>query len=118
MKLTLIRHGEPEWVRDGLAVDNPPLTTRGLRQAVNMSGALAGEHFDEVHVSPLVRARQTAAPLFGALARPERVSPWLEEIRNPIWHGSPQEKADLVAFMRACTGPTPAVETGRLPAQP
>jgi len=24
----------------------------------------------------------------------------------------------LVAFMRACTGPTPAVETGRLPEQP
>ncbi|MFM8634995.1 MAG: cytochrome-c peroxidase [Planctomycetia bacterium] len=25
------------------------------------------------------------------------------------------EKADLVEFMKACTGPTPAVETGRLP---
>lgn len=29
-----------------------------------------------------------------------------------------EERADLVAFMRACTGPLPAVETGRLPAQP
>lgn len=60
-----------------------------------MSRALAGDQFDEVHVSPLVRARQTAAPLFEVLRRAEHVSPWLEEIRNPIWHGTPREKADL-----------------------
>ena len=27
-----------------------------------------------------------------------------------------QEKADLVEFMKACTGPTPTVEVSRLPA--
>ena len=27
-----------------------------------------------------------------------------------------QEQADLVEFMKACTGPTPTVETSRLPA--
>jgi hypothetical protein len=27
-----------------------------------------------------------------------------------------QDKADLVAFMKACTGPTPTVEVSRLPA--
>ena len=95
MKIVLVRHGEPEWVRDGLNVDNPPLTERGHRQARAMSEWLAGEHFDEVHVSPLLRARQTAAPLFAALGRDERVSHWLEEIRNPIWHGTPQAKAEL-----------------------
>ena len=26
MEIVLIRHGEPEWVRDGLAVVDPPLT--------------------------------------------------------------------------------------------
>lgn len=95
MRIVLVRHGEPEWVRDGLNVDNPPLTDRGHRQAVAMSRALASDQFDEVHVSPLVRARQTAAPLFEVLRRAEHVSPWLEEIRNPIWHGTPREKADL-----------------------
>lgn len=95
MKIVLVRHGEPEWVRDGLNVDNPPLTERGLRQAHNVSMALCREQFDEVHVSPLVRARQTAAPLFDALGRSERISHWLEEIRNPVWHGTPREKADL-----------------------
>jgi len=91
----LVRHGEPEWVREGLSVDNPPLTARGVTQAVNMASVLARESFDEVYCSPLVRARQTAAPLFAALPRDEAVDPWLEEIRNPIWHGTPWEKADL-----------------------
>ena len=95
MEIVLIRHGEPEWVRDGLNVDNPPLTTRGVRQAEAMAEALRGEHFDEVYCSPLVRARQTAAPLFAALGRSETIDPWLEEIRNPIWHGTPREKADM-----------------------
>ena len=30
-------HGEPEWVLDGLNVDNPPLTARGHRQAEAMA---------------------------------------------------------------------------------
>ncbi|MGD9705835.1 MAG: histidine phosphatase family protein [Acidimicrobiia bacterium] len=94
MEIVLIRHGEPEWVLDGLNVDNPPLTTRGHRQAEAMAEYLRGEEFDEVFCSPLVRARQTAAPLFAAMGRHETIDPWLEEIRNPIWHGTPQEKAD------------------------
>lgn len=95
MEIVLIRHGEPEWVRDGLNVHNPPLTERGRRQARSMAEHLRDEHFDEVHCSPLVRARQTAEPLFGVLGRPESIEPWLEEIRNdPLWHGTPQERAD------------------------
>lgn len=89
-----MRHGEPEWVRDGLNVDNPPLTGRGHRQAARMAEVLATESFDEVFCSPLVRARQTAAPLFERLGRPEAIDHWLEEIRNPIWHGTPAEKAE------------------------
>ena len=94
MEIVLIRHGEPEWVRDGWNVDNPPLTERGRRQAEQMAEALADEQFDEVLVSPLVRARETARPLLEALARAEVVDPWLEEIRNPIWHGTPRDKAE------------------------
>ena len=78
-KLVLIRHGEPEWVRDGLNVVNPPLTERGQLQAQRVGAELGGEHFDEVIVSPLLRARQTAAPLLAALGRPETVEPFLEE---------------------------------------
>ena len=88
-----IRHGQPEWIRDGLNVENPPLTELGHQQARAMADALAGEEFDEVYASPLLRARQTAAPLFAALGRDEQIAPWLEEIRDPAWHGTPQEKA-------------------------
>jgi probable phosphoglycerate mutase len=95
MEITLIRHGEPEWQRGGFNIDNPPLTERGRRQAERMAAFLAREEFDEVVVSPLVRARETAAPLLAALGRGEVVDPWLEEIRNPIWHGTPAEKADV-----------------------
>jgi probable phosphoglycerate mutase len=94
MEIVFIRHGEPEWVRDGFNVDNPPLTARGHRQAERMAAALADERFDEVFCSPLVRACQTATPLFQALGLEPSIDPWLEEIRNPIWHGTPQEKAD------------------------
>ena len=60
MEIVLIRHGEPEWVREGLNVDNPPLTERGHLQAAAMADFLRDEHFDEVFCSPLRRARQTA----------------------------------------------------------
>jgi 2,3-bisphosphoglycerate-dependent phosphoglycerate mutase len=93
MKIVLVRHGQPEWVRDGLNVVDPPLTERGLRQAVRAAEVLRGEHFDEVIVSPLLRARQTAEPLRAALGVEETVEPWLEEIREPNWHGTPQELA-------------------------
>lgn len=94
MEIVLIRHGQPEWVRDGLNVVNPPLTDVGHQQAELMASALADEHFDEVLVSPLVRARQTAAPLYERLDRAEVIDDWLEEIRDPGWHGTPAEKAE------------------------
>lgn len=94
MEIVIIRHAEPEWVKDGLSVDDPPLTERGFEQAQHLAESLATEHFDEILVSPLLRARQTAAPLLAAQGRELVIDPWLEEIRNPIWHGTPQERAD------------------------
>jgi probable phosphoglycerate mutase len=93
MEIVLIRHGEPEWVRNELNVVDPPLTDRGHLQADRVGSALAAEHFDHVVVSPLRRARQTVAPLLSAQGRPEVVEPFLEEIREPNWHGTPAELA-------------------------
>lgn len=93
MEIVLIRHGQPEWVREGLNVVNPPLTELGQVQARRMAEALSGDHFDEVVVSPLLRARQTAAPLLEALQHAEQIQPFLEEIREPDWHGTPSELA-------------------------
>ncbi|MEY4246801.1 MAG: hypothetical protein RIS69_348, partial [Actinomycetota bacterium] len=97
MEIVLVRHGQPEWIRDDLNVDNPPLTALGFEQAQCVAQALAGELFDEIWVSPLVRAQQTAKPLLAhrnIAVGPEVTQDWLEEIRNPLWHGTPRQKAD------------------------
>jgi 2,3-bisphosphoglycerate-dependent phosphoglycerate mutase len=94
MEIVLVRHGEPEWVRDGFSIDDPVLTERGHRQAAATAQVLGDEHFDEVLCSPLVRARQTAAPLLRSQGREEVVAPWLEEVRNHLFHGSPAERAE------------------------
>lgn len=60
-----------------------------------MAELLAGERFDEILVSPLKRARQTAAPLYERAGLGESVDLWLEEIRDPSWHGTPAEKAEM-----------------------
>jgi probable phosphoglycerate mutase len=93
MEIVLVRHGQPEWIRDGLNVVDPPLTELGAAQAEQAGAALAAERFDEVIVSPLQRARQTAAPLLRHLGREEAIEPWLREIREPDWHGTPSELA-------------------------
>lgn len=93
VEFVLIRHAQPEWVRDGRSVVNPPLTELGRLQAERLAKALDGERFDELYVSPLNRARQTAAPVWPATGRDETVEPWLEEIRDPEWHGKPAEGA-------------------------
>jgi probable phosphoglycerate mutase len=83
MEIVLIRHGEPEWIRDGLNVVDPPLTDRGHLQAARLAELLERERFDEILVSPLLVA----------LDREEVIDGWLEEIRDPMWHGTPSEKA-------------------------
>jgi probable phosphoglycerate mutase len=92
VEIVLIRHGQPEWVRAGRSVVNPPLTELGHEQAGLLAAGL-DDDFDEVLVSPLDRARQTAAPVFAKFGRDEEIDPWLEEIRDPEWHGEPAEVA-------------------------
>lgn len=94
MEIVLVRHAEPQWVLEGLSVDNPPLTSRGRRQAELLAESLADERFDEVLVSPLVRTRETAEPLLKVLSKDLVIEDWLEEIRSPIWHGTPAERAE------------------------
>jgi len=93
MELVLMRHAQPEWVRDDRVRVNPNLTELGYRQAGRLATAVAKERFDELHASPLTRALETAAPVFDTVGAAESVEPWLEEIRDPDWHGSPAERA-------------------------
>jgi len=79
--------------------------------------------------TPTVRNVALTAPYMhdGSVATLEEVVEWYDKGGHPNPHLSEkirplklsaQEKADLVAFMKACTGPTPSVETSRLPATP
>ena len=104
MEVLLIRHGEPEWVRDGLSVDDPPLTERGRRQAEALAERLATEAIDEVWVSPLRRAQQTAEPLAARLGLEPRTFAWLAEIGAPRWDGTPVEVVERV-FAETWTRP-------------
>jgi cytochrome c peroxidase len=77
--------------------------------------------------TPTIRNVALTAPYMhdGSVATLEDVVDWYDKGGHPNPHLSDkikpltltaQDKADLVAFMQACTGPTPPVETGRLPA--
>ena len=77
--------------------------------------------------TPTVRNVALTAPYMhdGSVATLEEVVDWYDKGGHPNPHLSDkirplkltaEEKADLVEFMKACTGPTPTVETSRLPA--
>ena len=77
--------------------------------------------------TPTVRNVALSAPYMhdGSVATLEEVVEWYDKGGHPNPHLSEkvrplklsaQDKADLVEFMKACTGPTPTVEVSRLPA--
>lgn len=64
MQLLLIRHGETLRVESDTGVANPGLTEAGHQQAHRLALWLREhEQVDHLAVSPLLRARQTAAPV-------------------------------------------------------
>jgi probable phosphoglycerate mutase len=91
MHVVLVRHAQPEWEREGLSVDDPPLTAVGHAQAQRLGRRFAAERADRLLVSPLQRARQTAEPIAEALGLEPEVHDWLAEIANPVWEGTPIE---------------------------
>ena len=76
--------------------------------------------------TPTIRNVALTAPYMhdGSQKTLEEVVEWYDKGGHPNPHLSdkikklnltPQEKKDLVAFMKACTGEFPTMETGRLP---
>ena len=89
IRLRLVRHGEPGWIVDGRAVDDPDLTARGEEEVAALCEELAGERFDALLVSPLRRALQTAGPLSRRLGLEAQIRPWLAEQAPPAFEGRP-----------------------------
>ena len=87
LRLTLIRHGTTEWneARRFQGWGDPPLSATGRAEAERLRDHLAGERFDTVVASDLLRARETAAiALPGAAIE---TSPALREMSFGAWDG-------------------------------
>jgi 2,3-bisphosphoglycerate-dependent phosphoglycerate mutase len=100
VELILVRHAQPQWYVDDVHQGRDPgLSHLGRDQAERLAESLVGEHFDEILVSPMTRARETAAPLLERLGRAEKVAPWLQEISDPPLEG--HYKDDVLALFEA-----------------
>ncbi len=68
MNLFLVRHGETESNRRGLALGraDAPLNENGRRQALQLAAALSQEALLAVYASPLARTAETAKPIASA----------------------------------------------------
>ena len=74
MRLLLIRHGDPDYVHDDL-------TETGKREAALLAARIAPLPVREYFVSPLGRAKATAAPTLQKAGRQASEMDWLQDER-------------------------------------
>lgn len=69
LELILVRHGETENQISNryIGLTDVPLSERGKRQALSLARTFAREKPDAVYTSPLLRAKNTAAPIAKSL---------------------------------------------------
>jgi probable phosphoglycerate mutase len=79
MDLVLVRHALPVRVVTEGGVADPPLSELGHAQAAAAAKWLAEERFDALYSSPLLRARETAAPLASLLGLEIRIEDGIAE---------------------------------------
>ena len=99
MFLYIIRHGKPDYATDTLLEE-------GWAQARLVAKRLATGGIDEIHASPMGRARQTAQPLAEALNLPVEVEDWAyelgEEAKTTWLDGRPKQMVHVpAAYLRA-----------------
>ncbi len=101
MELVIARHALPVRIVDANGPADPQLSEKGLAQADKLAEYLADERIDAIWVSPMRRARETAAPLAAKLDLTpivdDRLAEWdrdsstyipIEELKatnDPIW---------------------------------
>lgn len=91
-RLVLVRHGQTAW-NEGAGQErfrghtDLPLDEIGLAQARAVADRLASESFAALYTSPLLRARQTIAPLADRLGLPIRPHDGLLDIHYGDWQG-------------------------------
>ena len=80
MELIIVRHGRPVRIEGADGIADPELAPIGLKQAEAVADYLQELSIDLVVSSPLLRARQTAAPLLKRLGLEAQIVPDLAEI--------------------------------------
>ncbi len=120
MQLVLVRHALPERAAPARGAADPPLTAHGRRQADRLVAAV-GSDVDGLYVSPMARARQTAAPLAAALGRDPVVVSDLREYDADAPHYVPvhdMPRLDPAGWERLRAGLLPAsVDVGAFAAR-
>lgn len=90
MEIVLVRHGQPEWLKNNEYNLNPNLTEKGSLQAEMSSSMFQKNEVDKIWVSPLLRAQQTLEPFKKAgVSEDITVHEWLQEMRD-------SEEVDLI----------------------
>lgn len=93
-RVTLIRHGEPDWTpASGRAVSDPSLTPLGIAQAKATARSLASEGVEAIYVSPYRRAQETAGALAEITGIPPVTVDGLAEVGVAV-DGLTQEEVD------------------------
>ncbi len=91
MKLIFIRHGDPDYERDGL-------TETGVREAQLLNARVRGMKIDKCYVSPLGRAKETAElGLEGTGIVPVEYE-WLREFCPPVIKRPDRPERDSVCW--------------------
>ena len=80
MELIIVRHGRPVRIEGADGIADPELAPVGLKQAEAVADYLQDMEIDLVVSSPLLRARQTAAPLLKRLSLDAQIIADLAEI--------------------------------------
>lgn len=102
MKILIIRHGDPDYEIDSL-------TEKGWKEAQLLSERISKLEIDQFYVSPLGRAKDTAAPTLKKMNRTAIELPWLREfdahiIRPDVgdtaiaWDWLPQDWTEIPEF--------------------
>ncbi len=98
MEFVFVRHGQPEWSRDGITRPDPNLTELGRSQAKLAAARLTSSErpITEILVSPATRSQETAIPLAEATGLEPVTIPDLLEIQMPNWEGEFEETVQRI----------------------
>lgn len=89
MNLYLVRHGQTSFSRENrfCGTSDPSLTDAGQAMADALSSVYAATTWDAIYTSPMLRTRQTAAPLARLAGVTAVVEDGLTEIAYGDWEG-------------------------------